>query len=162
MFSLRILVFFIGWTLAVPLTSETINLLEKRAPPCNVRYGWTLSHKDCMEAASKLLMKRISVWGRILPESGTYENVTPLGPNAPPGLDRPQVPPPIIAKGAKCVIGVSPTPGSVIEPSDWDSIMGKTYNMILNCVMPFGQGGKDTAGASGNTNLMIWQEDHLE
>jgi hypothetical protein len=64
-----------------------------------------------MEAASKLLMKRISVWGRILPESGTYENVTPLGPNAPPGLDRPQVPP-IIAKGAKCVIGVSPTLGA--------------------------------------------------
>ncbi|KAI9879721.1 MAG: hypothetical protein M1830_007506 [Pleopsidium flavum] len=162
MFPLRILLFFIGPALAVPLTSENINLLERRAPPCNVRYGWSLSGGDCMEAASKLSLNRISVPDRILTEPGILRSGTPAGPSTLPGVDRVLVPRRITAQAGNCVIGVNPTSSSSIGPSDWDSIMGKAYNILITCVMPDGQGGKATAGVSGKLDVMIWQEDHFE
>lgn len=166
MIPLQSLVFFVGLTLAAPLTSKNIFTLDRRgSEDCNVRYGWSLPITDCHEALGKIPVTSISVHG--MPMSLPSRTPQRAGqgvtrPTSSSTFSRPRDSHGFVVKSGKCVIGVNPPAGGGINLSDWGSIAGRAYNIILTCVTGKGEGGKDMAGPLKNIQVMIWQEDFDE
>ncbi|MCJ1366383.1 hypothetical protein MMC16_005511 [Acarospora aff. strigata] len=165
MFAFHIFALFVGFTLAAPLTSEKINILAKRAGgdpskvECNVRYGWSLDTKDCQAAISKLPQTKISYGSRIMPDFSQSSPSRSSGPVLTKGLERNPAGRYTVSSGS-CYIGVNSRTGGGIEMSEWGSVVGRAYNIIVNCVNQYGHGGKTTAGLLNNIDVMIWREDH--
>lgn len=163
MIPLQFLLSFVGLTLAAPLTSANIFTLDRRgSEDCNVRYGWSLPITDCSEALSKIPVTSISVNGMPmpLPNRPPHQRAHGVtGSTSGSTFSRLRDSHGFVVKSGKCVIGVNPPAGGGINLSDWGSIAGRAYNIILRCVTGKGQGGKDMAGPLKNIQVMIWQEE---
>lgn len=163
MFPLRFLAFFIGLTLAAPLTSENSITLDRRGSTveCSVRYGWSLHTTDCHAALGMLPAKSISSIGLAIPRlthAQARQGVT--GATSGSTLSRLRDARGFVVQSGKCVIGVNPPADGGINLSDWGSVAGRAYNIINNCVTgKKGQGGKDMAGPQKNIQVMVWEED---
>lgn len=163
MFPLQFLAFFVGLTLAAPLTSENSITLDRRGSTveCSVRYGWSLHTNDCHAALGMLPVTPISSNGmpmRGLTPAQARQGVT--GATSGSTLSRLRDARGFVVQSGKCVIGVNPPANGGINLSDWGAVAGRAYNIINNCVTgKKGQGGKDMAGPQKNIQVMVWQED---
>lgn len=162
MYALQTLILFIGVSLAAPLTSENLNVFQERAASCEPRLGWNLNSNDCSRAAAKLPVTKISFTGRPMPDfslPGLSGSDSSSSFNLPHPTTTPVVPQnrQYIVSHGECHIGVHPVDNSgAIEINDWGSIVGRVYNIIMNCVKDK-QGGRDRAGLLNNIEVVVFQ-----